>query len=141
MATQHNCDNPLTTLIVREAPSKAEFKKFQQMMLPSIQRLLETLERLQREPVQNHRDNDAHDDDGIRVRPIHHCHPALINRPPTYDNFSNGKDFIEGVFGRNVGVDQRGGGRGGTGFGGCECGGANFIGNAYVDASYRGAYG
>jgi hypothetical protein len=53
-------------------------------------------------PNHNHRDNDAHDGNGIRVRPILHQRLAPINRPPVYEDLSDDEDFAEGVFGQNV---------------------------------------
>jgi hypothetical protein len=33
-------------------------------------------------------------DDGIRVRPVHHCHPAPVNQPPVYEeNVSDDEYF------------------------------------------------
>lgn len=96
-------------------------------------------------PNCNHRDNDAHDDDRIRVRPILHRRLAPINRPSIYEDLSDDEDFADGVFGQNVGVDLRGEGcrgasRGGIGFRGYERNGASHMGNVYEGAGYRDAY-
>jgi len=101
----------------------------------------EMMERMHIGPNRNHRDNDAHDDDGIQVRPIPHQRPAPINRPPVYEDLTNEEDFVEGVFGQNVGVDQRGKGRrgvgrGGAGFKGYDRGGTNHMGNVYEGVGY-----
>jgi hypothetical protein len=78
MANQRNSDNPPNDVDRdREAPWKAEFQEFQQTMR-------EMMERMHMGPNRNHRDNDAHDDDGIRVRPILHRQLAPINRPLVY---------------------------------------------------------
>ena len=104
------------------------------------------MERMDIGPNCNHRDDDAHDDDGIRVRPIPHRQLAPINTPPVYEDLSDDEDFAEGLFGQNIGVDRRGEGRkgagyGGIGFRGYERGGASRMGNVYDSASYRDAYG
>jgi len=140
MTNQHNGDNPPNNAASeREAPSRAEFQEFQETMQQIIQRLQHTLEQMQiMGPIQNHKDDDAHDDDGIRVRPVHHPRHALINHPPTYDNFSDDEDYVDGVFGRNVGAEQRGGGRGGVGDYKHDV--ASGMGNAYGGAGYNGAY-
>jgi len=106
----------------------------------------EMMERMHIGPNCNHRDNNAHDDDGIRVRHIPHQRPAPINRPPVYEDFSDDEDFVEGVFRQNIGVDQRGEGhkgtsRGGAGFRGYECDRASHMGNVYEGAGYQDAYG
>jgi hypothetical protein len=140
MANQRNGDYPLTDADrEREAPWRAEIQQLQQQQestQQSIQRLQDRLEQLLGGPNQNHRDDDARDDDGIRVRPVHHRRPAPNNRQPIHDEFSDDEDYAEGVFGRNVGADRRGGGRGGAGRGG-----AGFRGNVNGDAGYRRAYG
>jgi hypothetical protein len=56
-------------------------------------------------PIRNHRDNLAHNDDGIRVRPIPHRRPAPINQPLAYEDLSDNEDFIEGAFERDAGVN------------------------------------
>jgi hypothetical protein len=104
------------------------------------------MERLHMGPIRNHRDNDAHDDDGIQVRPILHQRLAPLNRPPVYEDLSDDEDFAEGVFGQNVGVDQRGegrrgAGRGGAGFRGYEHDEAGHIRNVYEGAGYWDVYG
>jgi hypothetical protein len=39
--------------------------------------------------IRNHMDNLVHNDDVIQVRPICHQRPALINRPPIYEDLSD----------------------------------------------------
>jgi hypothetical protein len=67
-----------------------------------MRQIREMMERMYMGPNRNHRDNDAHDDDGVRVRPIIHQRLAPINRPPIYEDLSDDEDFAEGVFGQNV---------------------------------------
>jgi len=67
-----------------------------------MRQIREMMERMYMGPNRNHRDNDAHDDDGVRVRPIIHQRLAPINRPPIYGDLSDDEDFAEGVFGQNV---------------------------------------
>jgi len=152
MANQRNGDNPPNDADRdREAPWKAEFQEFQQTMREEMQQemrqMREMMERMHMGPNRNHRDNDAHDDDGIRVRPILHRQLAPINRPLVYEDLSDDEDFAEGVFGQNDEVDRRGEGRrrtghgGGAGFRGYERGGAGHMGNVYEGAGHRDAYG
>ncbi|XP_059429202.1 uncharacterized protein LOC132163019 [Corylus avellana] len=115
-------------------------------MQQEMRQMREMIERMHIGPNRNHRDNDAHDDDGIRVRPIPHQPLAPINRPPAYDDPSDDEDFAEGVFRQDIEVDRRGElrrgvGRGGTGFRGYERGRAGHMGNVYDGAGYRDAYG
>jgi hypothetical protein len=73
MANQRNSDNPPNDPDRdREAHWKAKFQEFQQTMRQEMRQLREMMERMHMGPNRNHRDNDAHDDDGIRVRPILH---------------------------------------------------------------------
>jgi len=77
MANQRNGDNPPNDADCdREASWKAEFQDFQQTMREEMRQemrqMREMMERMNMGPNRNHRDNDAHDDDGIRVRPILH---------------------------------------------------------------------
>jgi len=62
----------------REAPWRAEFQEFWQIM-----------QTMQQGPIRNHMDNLVHNDDGIWVRPIRHQRPAFINRPPVYENLND----------------------------------------------------
>jgi len=115
-------------------------------MRQEMRKMREMMERMHIVPNRNHKDNDAHDDDGIQVKPIPHQRLASINWPPIYEDLSDDEDFTEGVFRQNVGVDRRGGGRrgagrGGTGFRGYERGGAGHMGNVYEGAGYRDIYG
>jgi hypothetical protein len=119
-------------------------QKMRQEML-QIQEIQEMMKRMHIGHNRNHRDNDAHDDDGIQVRPIPHERPAPINRPPVFD-LSDGEDFAKGVFRQNVGLNRqgegrRGTGRGGEGFRGYEHGGAGHMGNVYEGTGYQDAYG
>jgi hypothetical protein len=78
MVNQHLGDNPLNNDVRdREAPLKAEFRILPQ----SVQRLQETLERLQVGFNQPPRDRDALEDDGIRVQAIHHPRLAQSTNP------------------------------------------------------------
>jgi hypothetical protein len=86
------------------------------------------------------------DDDGIQVRSIPHRQLAPINSPPVYEDLSDDEDFVEGVFGQNIGVDRPGEGRrgavhGGIGFRGYERGGASRMRNVYDNVGYRDANG
>jgi len=108
--------------------------------------LRKMMERMHMGPINNHRDNLAYNDDGIRIKPIPHQQPAPINRPLAYEDLSDNEDFNEGVFGRDVGVDQRdglcrGADSGGAGFRGYERGDAGHMGNVYEGAGYQNAYG
>jgi hypothetical protein len=75
------------------------------MMQQEIRQMREMMEHMHIGPNRNHRDNDAHDDDRIRVRAIRHQRLAPINRPPIYEDLSDDEDLAEEVFGQNVGVD------------------------------------
>jgi hypothetical protein len=99
------------------------------------------MERMHIGPNRNHRDDDAHDDDGIQVRSIPHRQLAPINSPPVYEDLSDDEDFAEGVFGQNIGVDRPGEGRrgavhGGIGFRGYKRGGAGRMRNVYDNVGY-----
>jgi hypothetical protein len=147
MANQRNGDNPLNDAARdREVLLRAEFQEFQQTMQQELRQLREMMERMHIGPNHNHRDDDAHDDDGIGVRPIPQRQLAPINPPPVYEDLSGDENFAEGVFEQNIGVDRRGerrrgAGRGGIGFRGYERGGTGRIGNVYDCAGYRDAYG
>jgi hypothetical protein len=51
---------------------------------------------------------ENHDEDGIQVRPVYHCHPAPINWPPVYEeNLNDDENFIiEGLFEHNGGAGR-----------------------------------
>jgi hypothetical protein len=118
----------------------------QPKMWQEMRQMPEMMERMHISPNRNHRDNDAHDDDGIRVRPIPHQRPAPINQPLVYEDLSDDEDFAEVVFRQKVGVGRRGegrrgAGRDGAGFRGYERGGVGHMGNVYEGVGYRDVYG
>jgi hypothetical protein len=76
-------------------------------MQQEMHQMREMMEHMQIGPNRNHRHNDSHDDDEIQVRPIPYQRPAPINWQPVYEDLSNDKDFTEGVFGQNVGVEVK----------------------------------
>ena len=83
MTNQCNCDNSLNDAARdREVLLRVEFQEFQQSMQQELCQLREMMERMHIGPNRNNRDDAAHDDNGIRVRPIPHRQPAPINPPP-----------------------------------------------------------
>jgi hypothetical protein len=71
MSNQCNGDDPFNDIARdREALSSAEFQEFQQTTQQELRQLREMMERMHVGPNRNHGNNDAHDDVGIRVRPI-----------------------------------------------------------------------
>jgi hypothetical protein len=131
MANQHLGDNPFHDDVRdREAPSRAEFQILQQ----SVQWLQETLEHLQAGFNQPPRDRDALEDDGIRVRAIHHPRPAPIYQPQPYDdNISD--EHADEVYDREYGVERGEGGHRGARVG------ARYEGLRHGGAGHRDAYG
>jgi hypothetical protein len=80
MSNQRNGDDPLSDVARdREAFSRAEFQEFQQTTQQELRQLREMMERMYVGPNRNHRNNDAHDDVGMRVRPIPHERLPPIN--------------------------------------------------------------
>ena len=66
MANQRNGDNPPNDAARdREVLSRSEFQEFQQTMQQELCQLQEMMERMHIGPNRNHRDGNAHDDDGI----------------------------------------------------------------------------
>ena len=92
MTNQCNDYNPLNNATqYREAPVRAEVQELQQMMQmvqQEMHQIREMMEHMHMGPIRYHKDNLAHEDDGIRVRPIPHQRPTPINQPPSYDDFS-----------------------------------------------------
>jgi hypothetical protein len=110
MANQCISDNPLNDAVRdREAPSRAEFQTLQQ----SILQLQEAVERLQARFNRLPRDRDALEDDGIRVRAVHHPCPAPVFQPQPYDS-SSSDEHADDVFNRDNGVERGRGGRRGA---------------------------
>jgi hypothetical protein len=68
-----NSENPFNdTARDREAFWRAKFQEFQQTLQQEMRQMQEMMERMYMGPVRNHRCNDSHVDDGIRMRPTRH---------------------------------------------------------------------
>jgi hypothetical protein len=73
----------------REAPWRAELQEFRQMLRQEMRQMREMMERMYMGPIRNRRENLAHNDDGIRVKPTCHQRLAPINRAPVYEDLSD----------------------------------------------------
>jgi hypothetical protein len=96
--------------------------------------LQETLEHLQAGFNQPPWDRDAVEDNGIRVRAIHHPSPTPIYQPHPYDN-NNSDEHVDEAYDQDYGVEQGGGRRRGARVYTC------YVGLRREGANHRDAYG